>query len=47
MWDYFKEWLSEPYQDDADAMHWFLFIGLIIVSTLAWTFILKHLRGVQ
>lgn len=46
MWKEFRDWLQEPYKDDMSAFNWFLFIGLLIILTLGWRFILAHLRGV-
>lgn len=46
MWSEFKDWLKEPYRGDMDAIHWFMFIGLLMIAILGWRFILAHLRGI-
>lgn len=34
--DALLSWLKQPFQTDQDAFHWFLFVGLIIVSLYLW-----------
>lgn len=43
MWDTTKEWLSQPYSEEMDAFHWFLFLGLLTAIVIAWNIILYHL----
>lgn len=40
---HFKDWASQPFSEDMPATHWFLLVGLIIVSIIGWNFILAHL----
>jgi hypothetical protein len=40
--DDFKAWLSRPFSPDMDALHWFLFLGLLIVLMGLWRVILVH-----
>lgn len=47
MWTNFKDWLSSPYADEMDALHWFYFLGLLIVLSALWGFILRTLREVS
>jgi hypothetical protein len=28
-------WLKKPYSDDMDALHWFLFLGLVAIMATA------------
>lgn len=44
MWEHFKEFLHKPYDNDMDALGWFLFLGLLIVLTAMWGLILRHLQ---
>lgn len=39
----FKTFLARPYAEDMDAWGWFAFFGLIVVISLAWGIILKHI----
>lgn len=45
MLDQFRQWLNQPFQGNMDALHWFLFFGLIIVSFILWHMILKIIEG--
>jgi len=48
IWQGFKNWLGKPFQVDMDAFHWFLFFGLIIVISVLWSFVLKHVaKGIE
>lgn len=46
MWTSFKDWLNKPFDADMDALHWFLFFGLIIIISIAWGMILRELSEV-
>jgi hypothetical protein len=41
----FKDWLARPFSTDMDALHWFLFYGLIIAIAVIWHFIDKQIRA--
>jgi hypothetical protein len=41
----FQSWLAAPFKSDMDALHWFLFIGLICVAFILWHMILKVVEG--
>ncbi len=41
----FQDWIAMPFSPDMNALHWFLFIGLLIVLTTLWHFILATLGG--
>lgn len=44
MWQWFTNWLKQPFSTDMDATHWFLFLGLVIVIGFAWrNLILSHI----
>lgn len=43
-WSNFKKWLAQPYSEDMSALHWFLFLGLLIALTFLWSQILRHLK---
>ncbi len=39
----FQDWLAKPFSSDMNAWHWFLFFGLIMVISVAWGMILRHI----
>jgi hypothetical protein len=39
----FQDWLAKPFSADMNAWHWFLFFGLIVVISVAWGMILRHI----
>lgn len=39
-------WLSRPFNQDQNAWHWFLFVGLIVIALVLWGTILRDVRGV-
>lgn len=44
----FTDWLKQPFKADMDTLHWFLFLGLIIVIAIIWRMVLNHvLEGVS
>lgn len=45
MLDSFKAWLAKPFSADQDALHWFYFIGLLIVIATMWRIIQNHIFG--
>lgn len=45
MWNRFTDWLKKPFSTDMDAFHWFLFFGLLIVISVSWGYVLKHVVG--
>jgi hypothetical protein len=38
-----KLWLKQPYRQNGDVLDWFLFLGLVIVVTMAWGAIIKRI----
>jgi hypothetical protein len=42
MWNKFTDWLSQPFDAEMDTLHWFLFLGLLIVLMAGWRIILTH-----
>lgn len=44
MLDDLKAWLSHPFQADMNALHWFYFIGLLLIIGGTWGMILRVLR---
>lgn len=42
-WDNFKGWLAKPFSTEMDTLHWFLFLGLLIVLMVFWRIILRHI----
>ena len=44
MWENFKEFWAEPFQQDMDAVRWFMFLGLIIVILVLWNIIFYHIK---
>lgn len=49
MLTWFKGWLKQPFSADMDTLHWFLFLGLVILISFAWrNLILSHiLEGLE
>lgn len=41
----FKAWVKQPYSEDMDVFHWFLFLGLLIVLSAGWAVVLKHITA--
>ena len=39
-----KQWWARPYSEDMDALHWFYFIGLLILIGAAWGMILRTMK---
>jgi hypothetical protein len=44
MWTGIKSWLGQPYSDDMDALHWFIFFGFLIVLSILWGIVLANLK---
>ena len=40
----FKAWLGRPFDPTMNALHWFLFFGLLICISAAWGIILSHMK---
>lgn len=40
----FKGWLRHPFQADMDALHWFYFLGLLILLSAAWGLVLRAMK---
>lgn len=40
----FKSFYKQPYQSQMNVGGWFLFIGLLLVLSLAWKMILRHIN---
>lgn len=45
MWQSFKNWFARPFSTDMDAVHWFLFLGLIVVLLSLWSLIFRHIEA--
>jgi hypothetical protein len=44
MLDQFKSWVAKPFAMDMDALHWFLFYGLVLVIAASWGLILRAIK---
>lgn len=44
MLDDVKAWLAHPFAADMNTLHWFYFLGLLIVLGGFWGLILRTLR---
>lgn len=44
MWNYFTEFMAEPFRGDMDAIRWFYFLGLILVILILWNIIFRHIK---
>lgn len=41
-------WVKRPFSGDMDALHWFLFFGLILVIVFLWSRILFYInKGIE
>jgi len=38
-----KRWAARPYKQDGNVLDWFLFFGLVILVTVAWSTIIKKI----
>lgn len=45
VWDRFKLWYQQPFNQDMDATSWLLFVVLISAGIIFWRYILKHVEG--
>jgi hypothetical protein len=43
----FKTWLASPFQADMSALHWFFFVGLLIILLGLWGLVFRHIRGIE
>lgn len=43
--DTFKAWWQQPFSADMDAVHWFLFFGLIVAISIVWGMALRGLQA--
>jgi hypothetical protein len=41
--DLVKEWLNEPFKSQMDTLHWFMFLGLLLILLGLWHRVLQHL----
>lgn len=44
LWDDITAILKAPFIGEVDTVHLFLIVGLILIFTAAWVFILNHIR---
>lgn len=38
-----KSWAAQPFQTDMSATGWFLFFGLLIIISVGWNLIFRHI----
>ena len=43
----FKTWLASPFAADMSALHWFYFVGLLVIVLSLWGLIFRHIRGIE
>ncbi len=43
VWEDFKAWGKRPFSADMDALHWFYFLGLMVVLLALWRIVLNHI----
>ncbi len=44
----FTAWVKKPFSGDMDALHWFLFLGLVLVAVFLWSRIMFYVKkGVE
>jgi len=40
-----KAWWLQPFSADMNAMHWFYFVGLLLLIGVAWGTLLRFAKG--
>lgn len=45
MLDNLKNWLQHPYSADMSALHWFYFVGLMLLLGAAWGMVLRAMKS--
>jgi hypothetical protein len=43
----FKMWLASPFAADMSALHWFYFVGLLLLTLFVWGLIFRHIKGIE
>lgn len=43
MWDNFKAWLNQPFDTGMNVVHWWAFVGLILVIFILWGIVMRHI----
>lgn len=44
----FAAWMRRPFSGDMDAVHWFLFLGLILIAVFLWSRIMHYVnKGIE
>jgi hypothetical protein len=39
-----KAWMKQPFTTQMDLIHWFLIVGVVLVSAVLWSRVLSHFR---
>jgi hypothetical protein len=42
--DVTKTWIKQPFTTQMDLVHWFLIVGVVLISAVLWTRVLAHFR---
>jgi hypothetical protein len=38
-----RKWIEQPFTTQMDLTHWFLIVGVVLVSAILWNRILAHI----
>lgn len=39
-----QRWVHQPFTSQMDLWHWFLIVGVVLVSAILWSFVIKHIE---
>lgn len=39
-----KNWIKQPFTTQGDLIHWFLIVGVVLISAVLWSRILSNFR---
>lgn len=38
-----RTWLLKPFNESMDVLHWFVFLGFVIIASFFWKQVLNHI----
>jgi hypothetical protein len=41
-----KTWFGAPFSEDMNALHWFYFVGLLLLIGVAWGYVLRIMKSI-
>lgn len=39
-------WVAHPFTEDMDLVHWFLFLGMVIIAVILWVFVINKITDI-